>query len=143
MINDCELIIKGSKIRGNSLGQGLSTLMIQNGIKVTLKDSLIEDNEAFFGGALLLLNLSSVECFNTIFRRNSAVRGGAILAQENVFVSLNNCCFFRNIAKLNPSSLGGTSLSAFGGIVVSQADGGAIVMDDDSKLSIIFKHFFG
>ena len=136
LIDNCELAIKGSEIRGNSLGQGLSTLMIQNGVNVTLKDSLLDDNEAFFGGALLLLNLSSLECVNTIFRRNSAVRGGAILAQENIFVSLNNCSFFGNIAKLNPSSLGGTSSSAFGGLVVSQADGGAIVMDDDSKLSV-------
>ena len=134
--DDCELIIKGSKIRGNKLAQGLSTLMIQNGVKVTLKDSILEDNEAFFGGTLLLLNLSSLECVNTIFRRNSAVRGGAILAQENSFVSLNNCSFFGNVAKLNPSSLEGMSSSVFGELVVSQADGGAIMMDEDSKLSI-------
>ena len=134
--DDCLLNITGSKIARNSLVEGLSTLMIQNGVKVTLRDSVMEGNEAFMGGTLLLLNSSVLECINTTFRSNSAVCGGAILAQENTSVSLINCSFFGNVAKLESSSFESTSSSPFRGIVFSQGEGGAIMMDESSKLSI-------
>ena len=101
--DDCLLNITRSKITRNSLVEGLSPLMIQNGVKVTLLDSILEGNEAFMVGTLLLLNSSVLKCINTTFRSNSAVCGGAILAQEKTSVSLINCSFFGNVAKLESS----------------------------------------
>ena len=134
--DDCILNITSSKIIRNSLVEGLSPLMIQNGVKVTLRDSILEGNEAFMGGTLLLLNSSVLECINTTFRSNSAVCGGAILAQENTSVSLINCSFFGNIANLESSSIENTSSSPFIGLVFSQGEGGAIMIDENSNLSI-------
>ena len=134
--DDCVLNITGSEIRRNSLVEGLSPMMIENGVKVTLRDSILEGNEAFMGGTLLLLNFSALECINTTFRSNSALCGEAILAQENTSVSLSNCSFFGNVAKLESSSFESTGSSPFIGLVFPQGEGGAIMIDENSKLSI-------
>lgn len=82
-----------------------------NSGSLRIKDTLFQNNAAplGYGGAIWLLQASTLEMENVSFIGNSAKSGGAIFGDESTIL-VTNAVFYMN----NTSTHGGTIVSAFG-----------------------------
>ena len=102
--NNGSLNMNNSLVSQNSgPSAGFSAIILQDGIRADIRNSMFEDNSAWKGGAINADNHCRLELVNCTFSRNKAIGsvglGGAISALRQVKVHITSCMFQDNFAQ--------------------------------------------